>query len=30
MVGAKPRGKGMERKDLLTQNGKIFEEQGKY
>ena len=30
LCGAKPRGKGMERKDLLSQNGKIFEEQGKY
>lgn len=28
-VGAKPRGLGMERKDLLTDNGKIFIEQGK-
>jgi len=30
MVGARPRSKGMERKDLLSVNGKIFEEQGKY
>ncbi|MBS0629227.1 MAG: malate dehydrogenase [Verrucomicrobia bacterium] len=29
MVGAWPRGPGMERKDLLTQNAKIFIEQGK-
>ena len=29
LVGAKPRGPGMERKDLLTANSKIFEEQGK-
>ena len=29
LVGAKPRGAGMERKDLLTENGKIFVEQGK-
>ena len=28
--GAKPRGPGMERKDLLTANAKIFDEQGKY
>ncbi|MBI5274474.1 MAG: malate dehydrogenase [Chlamydiales bacterium] len=28
-VGAKPRGPGMERKDLLAENGKIFIEQGK-
>ena len=28
LVGAKPRGPGMERKDLLTDNGKIFVEQG--
>ena len=28
-VGAKPRGPGMERKDLLADNGKIFVEQGK-
>jgi malate dehydrogenase len=29
LVGAKPRGPGMERKDLLGDNGKIFVEQGK-
>lgn len=29
LVGAKPRGPGMERKDLLLENGKIFVEQGK-
>lgn len=29
LVGAKPRGKGMERKDLLADNGAIFVEQGK-
>jgi malate dehydrogenase len=29
LVGAKPRGPGMERKDLLSANGKIFEAQGK-
>ncbi len=28
-IGAKPRGPGMERKDLLAENGKIFIEQGK-
>lgn len=28
--GARPRGPGMERKDLLSANAKIFEEQGKY
>ena len=28
LVGAKPRGPGMERKDLLSQNGQIFKEQG--
>jgi malate dehydrogenase len=28
LVGAKPRGPGMERKDLLNDNGKIFIEQG--
>jgi malate dehydrogenase len=28
LVGAKPRGPGMERKDLLTDNGKIFIGQG--
>ena len=26
LVGAKPRGPGMERKDLLTENAKIFKE----
>ena len=30
MCGAKPRSQGMERKDLLSANAKIFEEQGKY
>jgi malate dehydrogenase len=30
LCGAKPRTQGMERKDLLTANAKIFEEQGKY
>jgi len=30
LCGAKPRLQGMERKDLLTANAKIFEEQGKY
>lgn len=30
MCGAKPRSKGMERKDLLSGNAKIFETQGKY
>ncbi len=30
LCGAKPRTQGMERKDLLTGNAKIFEEQGKY
>lgn len=30
MVGAKPRGPGMERGDLLKDNGKIFTETGKY
>lgn len=30
LCGARPRSKGMERKDLLSLNGKIFEEQGKY
>ena len=30
MCGARPRTQGMERKDLLTANAKIFEEQGKY
>lgn len=29
LIGAKPRGPGMERKDLLSENGKIFVEQGK-
>lgn len=29
LIGAKPRGPGMERKDLLIENGKIFIEQGK-
>lgn len=29
LIGAKPRGPGMERKDLLAENGKIFVEQGK-
>lgn len=29
LVGAKPRGPGMERKDLLAENGKIFIDQGK-
>jgi malate dehydrogenase len=29
LVGSKPRGKGMERADLLKQNGAIFVEQGK-
>jgi malate dehydrogenase len=29
LVGAKPRGKGMERADLLADNGKIFAPQGK-
>jgi malate dehydrogenase len=28
LVGAKPRGPGMERKDLINDNGKIFVEQG--
>ena len=28
LVGAKPRGPGMERKDLLTENAKIFKAQG--
>ena len=28
LVGAKPRGPGMERKDLLAANAKIFETQG--
>ena len=29
LIGAKPRGPGMERKDLLGENGQIFIEQGK-
>ena len=29
LVGAKPRGQGMERSDLLAENGKIFGPQGK-
>lgn len=29
LIGAKPRGPGMERSDLLTDNGKIFVEQGR-
>ncbi|GAB4187655.1 MAG: malate dehydrogenase [Simkaniaceae bacterium] len=29
LLGAKPRGPGMERKDLLADNGKIFVDQGK-
>lgn len=29
LIGAKPRGPGMERKDLLSENGRIFVEQGK-
>lgn len=29
LVGSKPRGPGMERKDLLNDNGKIFVKQGK-
>jgi len=29
LVGAKPRGPGMERKDLLLENARIFTEQGK-
>lgn len=28
LIGSKPRGPGMERSDLLTENGKIFVEQG--
>ena len=28
LVGAKPRSPGMERKDLLNENAKIFKEQG--
>ena len=29
LIGAKPRGPGMERSDLLKQNGKIFIDTGK-
>ena len=29
LVGSKPRGPGMERSDLLTDNGRIFSQQGK-
>lgn len=29
LIGAKPRGPGMERADLLADNGKIFIETGK-
>src|SRR5690606_4130294 len=29
LVGSRPRGPGMERKDLLEANGKIFTEQGR-
>ncbi|MCG7963446.1 MAG: malate dehydrogenase [Candidatus Thiodiazotropha taylori] len=29
LIGAKPRSKGMERKDLITENAKIFSNQGK-
>lgn len=29
LIGAKPRGKGMERKDLITENARIFSAQGK-
>jgi malate dehydrogenase len=29
LIGARPRGKGMERKDLLESNGAIFSEQGR-
>jgi malate dehydrogenase len=29
LIGAKPRGKGMERKDLITENAKIFAHQGR-
>lgn len=29
LIGAKPRGKGMERKDLITENAKIFAAQGR-
>ena len=28
LIGARPRGKGMERKDLLDANGAIFKPQG--
>ncbi len=30
LCGARPRSKGMERKDLLSANAKIFQEQGKF
>lgn len=30
LCGARPRGPGMERKDLLTANAKIFQDQGKF
>lgn len=30
LVGAKPRGPGMERGELLKDNGKIFTETGKH
>jgi len=29
LIGAKPRGKGMERKDLITENARIFSAQGR-
>ena len=29
LIGARPRGKGMERKDLLSANGEIFQPQGR-
>ena len=29
LIGAKPRGKGMERKDLITENAKIFSAQAR-
>lgn len=29
LIGSKPRGPGMERKDLLLENGEIFQKQGK-
>lgn len=29
LIGSKPRGKGMERKDLITENAKIFSAQGR-